>query len=102
MSKTSSFKEALGRRDVTPAKSRAHSAFPPLDFKLAPGRITQPVEIARLLTKYGMSLRKAHATLNRLTKGEQVIVELCVEDADKVKAELSSLGVRAAARKEAK
>lgn len=58
-----------------------------------PGKIRQPVEIARLLTKHGMSLRKAHATLNRLTEGEQVTVELRPDDAERVKAEFASLGV---------
>ena len=40
-----------------------------------------------------MSLRKAHATLNRLTGGDQVTVELRPEHAERVKAEFSSLGV---------
>ena len=93
MSRKLSFREVLGRRGASPAKSRAGSNFPPLNFKLVPGKITQPVEIARLLTKHGMSLRKAHATLNRLSKGEQVTVELRPEDAERLKAEFSSLGV---------
>jgi DNA-binding transcriptional regulator YiaG len=96
MSKKLSFKEALGRRGATRAQSRAGSDFPPSNFRLVPGKITQPVEIARLLARCGLSLRKAHATLNRLTEGEQVTVELRPEDGERAEAEFSSLGVRAA------
>lgn len=54
----------------------------------------RPVEVARLLAKHGLSLRKAHETLNRLANGESVAIELAASD-KKIRAELSKLGVDA-------
>jgi DNA-binding transcriptional regulator YiaG len=51
--------------------------------------------VARLLARYGMSLRKAHEVLNRLADGETVAAELGADDAGGVVSELSALGVRA-------
>jgi DNA-binding transcriptional regulator YiaG len=53
----------------------------------------RPVEVARMLTRHGLSLRKAHETLNRLANGESVAVELGAADREKLRAELSRLGI---------
>lgn len=49
----------------------------------------------RLLKKRGLSLRKAHETLNRLAHGETVAVELRAEASGRVVSELAALGVTA-------
>ena len=49
----------------------------------------------RLLKTRGLSLRKAHETLNRLAKGETVAVELCTDAPGRAVAELAALGVAA-------
>lgn len=57
----------------------------------------RPVEVARLLAKHGLSLRKAHETLNRLANGESVAIELAASDKKKLRAEFSKLGIDARA-----
>src|SRR6266581_2131390 len=95
MAKKSSFREARERRDVARAKSQEPSAFPTVKLLLVPRKIGQPVEVARLLTSYGMSLRKAHDTLNRLADRKVVAAELHADDCNKLGSELSSLGIDA-------
>jgi DNA-binding transcriptional regulator YiaG len=51
--------------------------------------------VARLLTRHGMSLRKAHEVLNRLADGDTVAVELYADDARALVSEFSALGVSA-------
>jgi DNA-binding transcriptional regulator YiaG len=53
------------------------------------------VTVARLLTRHGMSLRKAHDALNRLADGEVVAVELAAPSTGELVSELSALGVKA-------
>jgi DNA-binding transcriptional regulator YiaG len=62
---------------------------------LAPYKIGQPVEVARVLKRHGMSLRRAHDTLNRLVRGDTVGVELGDGNSQKIISELSTLGVKA-------
>jgi DNA-binding transcriptional regulator YiaG len=88
-----SFKEALGQREGTKEKPQDQSASPIVKLILVPRKIRQPVEVARLLTKYGMSLRKAHDTLDRLAKRDTVAVELYAGDFQKLASDLSALGV---------
>jgi DNA-binding transcriptional regulator YiaG len=59
------------------------------------GDVTRPVDVARLLTRHGLSLRKAHEVLNRLATEETVAVELHAANRRRLAAELSALGVRA-------
>jgi DNA-binding transcriptional regulator YiaG len=94
MSTKSSFGAALERRDEPKEKSPVRSGSP-VRLILVPDDVQQPVSVARLLTRHGISLRKAHDTLNRLADGETVAVELCAEDADELVCELSRLGVKA-------
>ena len=51
--------------------------------------------MARALTQYGLSLKAAHAALNRLAAGEAVGVELRGDDPGAAVAALSRLGVTA-------
>jgi DNA-binding transcriptional regulator YiaG len=60
---------------------------------LRAGDMPRPVDVMRLLAKHGLSLRKAHETLNRLANGESVAVELGAADREKLRADLSKLGI---------
>jgi len=62
---------------------------------LVANEIAQPVELARSLVRYGVSLRKAHDILNRISDGACVPVELFAASAKAVISELSGLGVSA-------
>ena len=95
MSTRLSFKETLGRRAATKAGSRARSASPTVRFILRAGASARPVDVARSLTRHGLSLRKAHDALSRLAEGETVAVELHTLSRTKLMAELSELGIRA-------
>jgi len=57
-------------------------------------KIEQPVEVAKVLKRNGLSLRRAHETLNRLAHGERVPIEIAC-DARVLISELSALGVDA-------
>jgi len=53
----------------------------------------RPVDVSRLLARYGHSLRKAHAALNRLAAGDEVSIEFQATDAKRLRLELSKFGV---------
>jgi DNA-binding transcriptional regulator YiaG len=96
VSRNLSLKEALGRLEKTQAKDHDHSAsLGSVKAILTPGKIKQPVELARALRRHGMSLRRAHETLNRLTAGQEVAVALHAGDPRKFASELSALGAQA-------
>src|ERR1700676_943581 len=94
MSKKLSFREALEQPEDTQERSPARSGSP-VRLSLVITKTTQPVSIARLLRKHGMSLRKAHEALDRLAAGEIVAVELYADDAIALISEFSDLGVKA-------
>jgi DNA-binding transcriptional regulator YiaG len=94
MSTKSSFRAALERRESTKAKSRARSGSP-IGLVLALDDVKRPVEVVRLLKDHGLSLRKAHETLNRLADGERVAVELQADSARRLVSALAALGVAA-------
>ena len=60
---------------------------------LRAGEMARPVDVARLLAKHGLSLRKAHGALERLAAGESVAIELQATDKKKLRSELSKLGI---------
>jgi len=62
---------------------------------LRAGDMPRPVDVARVLEKHGLSLRKAHEILNRLAGGEGVAVELQAASEKKLRTELTNLGVTA-------
>jgi DNA-binding transcriptional regulator YiaG len=62
---------------------------------LVANEIARPVEVARVLVRRGVSLRKAHDVLNRISEGACVPVELSGDTAKAVTTELSELGVSA-------
>jgi hypothetical protein len=95
MSTRLSFKEAFARRDKAKAISRERSVSPGVKLILRAGEINRPVEVARLFTTHGISLRKAHETLNRLAAGENVAVELKTTDEAKLCSKLFELGIAA-------
>src|SRR5215467_3369154 len=95
MSTRLSLKEALGRRAKTPADRRKSSGSQAIRVVLVANEIAQPVELARELVRRGLSLRKAHDILNRVSEGACVPVELSGDSAKAVTTELSELGVSA-------
>jgi len=90
-----SLKEALGRRARTPDDRRQSSDFPATRVVLVANEIARPVEVARVLVRCGVSLRKAHDILNRIAEGACVPVELFCDNTTAVTSELSGLGVSA-------
>ncbi len=94
MSTKSSFREALEQRGEAKEKSREQSGFP-VRLMLELDDIKQPVSVTRLLTKRGMTLRKAHETVSRLADRRAVAVELYADNVGKLTSELSALGVKA-------
>jgi DNA-binding transcriptional regulator YiaG len=94
MSTKSSFRAALERPASPKEKSPARSDSP-VRLVLSFDEVEKPVTVARLLTRHGMSLRKAHEVLNRLADGEAAAVELFADDARGLVSELSALGVSA-------
>jgi DNA-binding transcriptional regulator YiaG len=67
----------------------------PVPLVLALDDVKQPIEVIRLLKKRGLSLRKAHETLNRLAKRETVAVELNADAPGRLVSEFAALGVTA-------
>ena len=61
--------------------------------------IPQPVEVARFLVRCGVSLRKAHEVLERVSAGAHVPIELHGGNAAAIASELKKLGVTALAIK---
>jgi hypothetical protein len=84
----------LERRGHETARSRDRSGSP-VALVLVLYDVKHPVEVARLLRKRGLSLRKAHETLNLLANGETVSVDLYADTWDQLISELRALGVRA-------
>jgi len=99
MSTKLSFREALARPGGAKAKPRARSASRRVRLILRADEITRPVDLARLLARHGLSLRKAHETLQRLARGESVAAELETPSASRIRAELAKLGIAARAIK---
>src|SRR5271163_4024490 len=101
MSKRLSLKAALARRAAVEDTSRNQSGSAIaliLDADPDTG-MKRPVDVVRLLTRNGLSLRKAHDVLNRLAKGETVPVKLpMVANQTVLVADLTELGVRSARR----
>lgn len=90
----SSFREALERAAATRDEPPAPYDFPTLSVLLEGQRLPQPVSIVRVLRQHGVSLRKAHATLNKLAESHIAIAEM-PEDVDlaALNEQLRDLGV---------
>jgi DNA-binding transcriptional regulator YiaG len=99
MSTKLSLREALERRGKTPDAPRSHSDSPAISFILRANAISQPVEVARFLMRSGISLRKAHEILERISAGARVPVELRGSSRGAIASELKKLGVSALAIK---
>ena len=90
---------ALERRGKTPDVPRSHSDSPAISFILRANAISQPVEVARFLMRGGVSLRKAHEILERISAGARVPVELRGSSRAVISSDLKKLGVSALAIK---
>ena len=95
MSTRLSLKEALGQRAKTRDDRQKPSGSRAIRVVLVANEIARPVELARVLVRYGLSLRKAHDILNRISEGACVPVELFGDSAKAVMTELSGLGLSA-------
>jgi hypothetical protein len=95
MSTRLSLREALARWGQTPADPRESPGSQAIRMVLVAKEIARPVELARVLVRRGVSLRKAHDILNRISQGACVPVELAGDSAKAVTTELSDLGVSA-------
>jgi DNA-binding transcriptional regulator YiaG len=95
MSKKSSFREALERREGARERFPEKSASRAIKLLLRARDIRQPVDFARMLTRHGISLRKAHDVLDKLAFGNSVAVELSAWDNETLLSELSQIGVDA-------
>jgi DNA-binding XRE family transcriptional regulator len=103
MSKRLSLKEALAHRaSIEGAPPNRSGSSVPLALRADPERgMPRPVDLVRLLTRNGLSLRKAHDILNRLARDEAVPVKLpAVTDPDALVSELAALGVHGVRRSE--
>jgi DNA-binding transcriptional regulator YiaG len=94
MSTKSSFRAAL-ERPAAPKEGPPVRSGSPVRLVLRFDDVEKPVTVARVLTRHGVSLRKAHEILNRLAEGETVAVELFADDARGLVSEFSALGMRA-------
>ena len=92
MSTRLSLKEALGPRGKT-RDDRRKPCSRATRVVLVANEIARPVELARALVRYGVSLRKAHDILNRISEGACIPVELLCDDPEAVAYELLGLGV---------
>jgi DNA-binding transcriptional regulator YiaG len=95
MSTRLSLKEALGPPGKTRDDRRKPSGSRAIRVVLVANEIGRPVELARVLVRYGLSLRKAHDILNRMSEGACVPVELFGDSTKAVTSELLGLGVSA-------
>jgi DNA-binding transcriptional regulator YiaG len=89
-----SFREALERAAATRDEPPEPSAFPTQSVLLEAGEMPQPVAVAVALRSHGLSLKRAHATLNKLAEFRIAVAEM-PEDLDLavLNAELADLGV---------
>jgi DNA-binding transcriptional regulator YiaG len=95
MSPRSSFREAIARPAVAAAAGPSPSASPTRLLLEAAGEIARPVDLVRALRAGGVSLKRAHAVLERLAEGGSAAVEVAEEG--EVVARLEDLGVAARA-----
>jgi DNA-binding transcriptional regulator YiaG len=95
MSTKSSLKEQIARRAATRGVRRKGSAFPTIRFVLRAQTIEQPVDLIRLLSKYGVSLKRASNIIGRLVTGQLVPVELSARSAGEAASALNEFGVTA-------
>lgn len=96
MSTRLSLKEALApqvsRREESRGKSGSRACF----ALQMDGHIDRPVDLVRALLGYGVSLKRAHAHLERIGSGERVCLELWVDSVLDTQRKLKDLGVKAA------
>jgi DNA-binding XRE family transcriptional regulator len=76
MSTKLSLRAALAQQVSSRERSQKPSAFPVHNFLLEAVDIKEPVKLAKALISLGLSLKRAHAVVNRLASGERVAVEL--------------------------
>lgn len=93
--KVLSLKEAL-ERPVAPEAASSAPSGSPVRYRLRiDGDIPRPVDVARLLTEYGVSLKRAHGVLQGIARGEAVVVQLVVEAPDAPVRPFAVFGVEA-------
>jgi DNA-binding transcriptional regulator YiaG len=93
-----SFREALERAAATRDEPLEPFDSPTQSVLLETEEMPQPVAVAVALRRHGLSLRRAHATLNKLAEFRIAVAEIPENaDLDALKSELADLGVVARA-----
>ena len=90
-----SLKEALARRGVPKVASSARFGTPIRLRLRMNAEIDRPVDVARLLVSQGVSLKRAHAFLQRIAAGDTVAAQMWSEDSGALVARFSDLGIEA-------
>lgn len=94
MSTRSSFRAAIGRQVPEKAAHRQPSGSPLRAVLEAEADMPRPVDIVRLLVERGLSLKRAHASLQDLAAGRPVALALPAPgDPVALRRDLQSLGV---------
>lgn len=95
----SSLKEALERRERDQSAGADHrpSGIPVELVLQASSPIEQPVSLVRALMEFGLDLRDAHDTVDRLASGERISVTLHLTPSGNSPFALSQFGVAASA-----
>src|SRR5947208_16834136 len=95
MSTKSSLKEQIARRAAIRAARPKDSAFPTIRFVLRARTIEAPVDLIRLLSEYGVSLKRASNIIDRLVSGNLVPVELRARSSQEAASKLKAFGLSA-------
>jgi DNA-binding XRE family transcriptional regulator len=94
MPKSSSFRALLVQREPVAAARPSRSGSLANAVMKIVGEVDKPVSVVRLLMACGLTLRRSHELLNRLTAGEEVAAVLpAVADRAEVAGKLGNLGV---------
>ena len=60
-----------------------------------PGEVVRPVDVARLMTEHGVSLRRAHGFLQSLVQGDVVAVQMVAPRVEELVTRFAALAVEA-------
>ncbi len=88
-----SLKEALDRQASAKAESPKSSASPTHRLLLKADDLDRPVGLVKALIGLGLTLKRAHSVVDKLTSGETVAVEVATNDVQSATALLGKFGL---------
>ena len=94
MSERSSFREALARQGET-RESRPAPSGSPASYFLSARDVPRPVDAIRLIASFGMGLRRARESFDRLFTRDGAAITLVVSEGRDPVAEFAALGITA-------